>query len=65
MARNNNNRNNTRRKDEITCVQLSKETKNKLADLGKKSDTFEKIILSLLDRPESCGKNMVGENESE
>jgi len=50
------------RKDLITCVQLSKETRNKLAKLGTKEDTFESIILNLIDKP--CGNNM-GESESE
>lgn len=36
-------------KDTITTIQLSKETKNKLADLGTKQDTFEDIIKRLID----------------
>jgi len=61
---NNSNRNgkNARKKDEITCVQLSKETRDKLAELGNKKDTFESIILGLM---KPCGENTVGENESE
>lgn len=49
-----------KRKDELTCVQLSKDTKAKLDKLGVKSDTYEKIILNLMDKP--CSKD-VGENE--
>ncbi len=61
----NNNGKNGKKRDEITCVQLSKDTRNKLANLGKKSDTFESIILGLMDRPaEPCGENMIGESES-
>ncbi len=35
-------------RDHITCIQLSKETKSKLDDLGKKQDTYEDIIKRLL-----------------
>lgn len=37
------------RKNEITAIQLSKDTKNKLAQLGTKQDTFEDIIKRLID----------------
>jgi len=59
----NNHRNgkNGKKRDEITCVQLSKETRDKLATLGAKKDTFEDIILNLIDSP--C--KQTGENESE
>jgi len=40
---------NRKRKDEISCVQLSKDTKAKLDELGTKKDTYESIILSLMD----------------
>jgi len=36
----------------ITCIQLSKETKSKLDDLGKKQDTYEDIIKRLLENPQ-------------
>jgi len=49
-----------KRKDEISCVQLSKDTKSKLDKLGTKTDTYESIILNLLDKP--CA-NHVGESE--
>ena len=42
-------RNGKSRKDEITCVQLSKNTKNKLDSFGKKSDTYETIIQHLIE----------------
>jgi len=32
----------------ITCVKVSKSTRDKLADLGKKGDTFDNVITSLL-----------------
>jgi len=41
----------TKKKDELTCIQLSKETKSKLDQLGIKSDTYESIILNLMDSP--------------
>ncbi len=37
------------RKDEISCVQLTKATKAKLEELGTKKDTFESIILKIMD----------------
>ena len=40
---------NGRKKDEITCVALTKDTRNKLAEIGTKSQTFEQIILNLMD----------------
>jgi len=39
----------SKRKDEITCVQLSRNTKSKLDTFGKKSDTYETIIKHLID----------------
>jgi len=65
---NNSNRNGklAKKRDEITCVQLSKDTRNKLAERGRKSDTFEKIILNLMDKPEEpCGENMIGESQND
>jgi len=68
MARNDNSRNGklAKKRDEITCVQLSKDTRNKLAERGKKSDTFEKIILKMMDKSEEpCGENMIGESQND
>jgi len=50
-----------KRKDEISCVQLSKDTKAKLDELGTKKDTYESIILSLMDS--QCAVN--GESNDE
>lgn len=47
------------RKDEISCVQLTKDTKARLDKLGTKSDTYESIILNLMEKP--CATN--GENQ--
>ena len=39
-----------KRKDDISCVQLSKDTKAKLDELGtNRKDTYESIILSLIE----------------
>ena len=50
--------------DEISCVQLSEGTKAILSDLGKKGDTFEKIILGLME-PTPCGDNEIGESQND
>lgn len=45
------------RKDEISCIQLSKDTKEKLDKLGtNRKDTYESIILSLMNS--QCAKKM-------
>lgn len=49
--------------DEISCVQLSEGTKQKLSELGKKGDTFESIILGLME-PKSPDQNM-GESQND
>jgi len=41
----------TSRKDEISCVQLTKDTKAKLDKLGTKKDTYESIILKMIESP--------------
>jgi len=64
LTRNNSNGKNARKRDEITCVQLSKETRDRLAELGTKKDTFENIIVNLMEN-KPCGENTIGENESE
>lgn len=53
---------NGRKKDEITCVQLSKATRDKLAELGTKKDTFEDIILKQMAKP--CADE-IGESDDE
>ena len=37
------------KKDKITCIQLSKETRNRLAEMGGKNDTYEDIVKALID----------------
>lgn len=60
---NNANAKNTRKRDEITCIQLPKDLRNQLAKLGSKDDTFADIITGLIERPVSCER--MGENNSE
>jgi len=38
----------TNNRDHITCIQISKETKSRLDNLGKKHDTYEDIIKKFL-----------------
>jgi len=40
---------NSRKKDQITCIQLSKKTRDRLAEMGGKKDTYEDIIKGLID----------------
>ena len=51
-----------KRKNEITCIQLSRNTRDKLAELGTKDDTFEDIILKQMNK-QSCATS--GESEEE
>ncbi|MBL7002328.1 MAG: hypothetical protein ISR80_06210 [Nitrosopumilus sp.] len=46
----------------ITCIKISKDTRDKLADLGKKGDTFENVITSLL--PSNSNQTMEESNDS-
>ena len=59
----NNNTKNAKKRDEITCIQLSKDLRNQLAKLGSKDDTFADIITGLMERPATC--ETMGENNSE
>ena len=34
----------------ITCIKVTKETREKLAQLGNKGDTYENVITSLLEK---------------
>ena len=52
----------TKRKDDISCVQLSKDTKAKLDKLGTKKDTYESIILKMINSP-CASKPEVEEDE--
>jgi hypothetical protein len=39
-----------------TTLKLKRSTRMKLADFGKKSETFDEIVLRLLDEVETCRK---------
>ena len=59
-------------KRQVTCVRLSKDTRNRLADEGSKDQTFDDIINVLIDknRHETSSevkipKVIVGENGAE
>lgn len=65
MATKNNHINTMKKQDEVTCIQLTKETRNKLAELGKKTDTYESIILDLMSKPCPKHDEMEAENENE
>jgi len=56
----NNDKPKSKRKNEITCIQLSRNTRDKLAELGTKDDTFEDIILKQMNK-QPCANN--GESE--
>lgn len=51
-----------KRKDDISCIQLTKDTKAKLDKLGTRKDTFESIILKMMNS--QCANNL-GESEEE
>ena len=38
-----------KKKENITSIQISRETKKMLDDLGKKGETYEEIILRLIE----------------
>jgi hypothetical protein len=51
------------RKDEISCIQLSKNTKAMLDKLGTKKDTYESIILKMVDSPCASKPEVEEKNE--
>jgi len=45
-------------KRDVTCVRLTKDTRNRLAELGTKDQTFEQIVTILLDeKNQSSGES--------
>jgi len=40
-------------KQEQTCLRVTKATRNRLAELGTKNQTFEQIVTKLLDKQAS------------
>lgn len=62
----NNKNNENEKRGLVTCVRLSKETRNKLAEMGKKTQTFDEIVTNLITKSnEPCGEALAGENKSE
>ena len=53
----------SKRNDEVSCVQLSRELKAKLDELGTRKDTYESIIRGLLEK--SCAVKDEEPDESE
>ena len=47
---------------EITCIKVTRDTRARLAELGKKGDTYEVVINKLLET--ECSKNMESEIDS-
>ena len=52
------------KRDEISCVQLTKDTKAKLDNLGTKKDTYESIILKMMDSSCAARPKVEDSNES-
>lgn len=47
---------NIRKKDTITCIQLSKKTRDRLAEMGNKKDTYEDIVKALMNFKSPIGE---------
>lgn len=47
---------------EVTCIKVTKDTRQKLAKLGSKGDTYENVINTLLEN--NCNEIMEDENAS-
>jgi hypothetical protein len=43
-------------KMDITTIQIAKETRDELADLGKKGETYDEIIKKLIQHMKECEK---------
>jgi SET domain-containing protein len=43
--------------EKLTTIKLKTSTRAKLADFGKKSETFDQIVLRLLNEVEHCRKS--------
>ena len=54
---------NASKKDEITCINLPKALRDRLAEKGNKKDTYADIITRMLDSP--CGSNTDGQESDE
>lgn len=47
---------------EITCIKVTKETRQKLAKIGNKGDTYDTVISDLLEK--SCNRSKEEKNAS-
>ncbi|WXG46490.1 MAG: hypothetical protein WED05_07515 [Candidatus Atabeyarchaeum deiterrae] len=47
-------------REDITTIQISKETREILADMGKKGDTYDIIIKKLIEMVKKCSKGELG-----
>ncbi len=58
-------KNHNTKRDEITCVQLSRKTRDELARMGHKSDTFEDVIRTLIEKSESNPQSDEDDSDSQ
>ena len=42
--------------ENITTIQISKQTREMLAEMGKKGDTYDDIIRKLIEKAKECEK---------
>jgi len=62
----NNKNNGNEKRGLVTCVRLSKKTRDSLAEMGKKTETFDEIVTGLITKSKKpCVEVENGENESE
>jgi len=43
-------------KEDVTTIQVSRETRDQLKELGKKGETYDEIIKKLLESVKECEK---------
>jgi len=59
----NNKNNGNEKRGLVTCVRLSKKTRDSLAEMGKKTQTFDEIVTDLITKSnEPCGEATAGAN---
>jgi len=51
--------------EKLTTIKISTTTRARLADYGKKSETFDQIVIRLLDEVEMCRRAEQGNAEGE
>ncbi|MBM3910764.1 MAG: hypothetical protein FJ356_03855 [Thaumarchaeota archaeon] len=56
----------TNQEEKPTCIQVTQDTRKKLAKMGTMDDTFESVILRLMENPDRNNATIdEGENKSE